>query len=103
MSVSVASTYNGKTTSRRYINIDAKQGDPNTFWVGDSGRYYRTLKEAEEDNPDNEVFPQDYVIQKSFYQQHKKTIWICAAVLVVGFVVIRLFDTNKLVYNNHKW
>ena len=95
--------YNGKPKHRRYINIDAHSGDPNTFWVGDSGRYYRTLKEADEDNPVHAVNPQDYVIKKSFYQQHKKTIWICAAVLVVGFIVIRLFDTNKLVFNNHKW
>ncbi len=101
--MATTSSYDGKPQQRRYINIDALPGDPNTFWVGDSGRYYRTLKEAEEDKPENEVFPQDYVIKKSFYQQHKKTIWICAAVLVVGFIVIRLFDTNKLVFNNHKW
>ncbi|MGM9745823.1 MAG: hypothetical protein ACI30H_02545 [Paludibacteraceae bacterium] len=101
--MAIKSSYNGTQQERRYINIDALPGDPNTFWVGDSGLYYRTLKEAEEDNPDNAVNPQDYVIKKSFYQQHKKTIWICAAVLVVGFIVIRLFDTNKLVYNNHKW
>lgn len=95
--------YDGSPKTHRYINIDARAGDPNTFWVSDSGRYYRTLVEAEADDPANAVDPQDYVLKKSFYQQHKKTIWICAAVLAAGLTVIMLFKKNKLVYNNHKW
>lgn len=96
-------TYNGKEKSLRYINIDAKAGDPNTFWVGASGRYYRTYAEAQKDDESKAVDPTKYVATKTFWQRHKKTLFVCALILAAGLAVVYLFDKNKLVYDNKPW
>ena len=97
------STYNGTTKDLRYINIDTAPGNPSTFWVSESGKYYRTYMEAKVDEGKTNVNPQDYVIKKSFFAQHKKTILICAVLLVCGFSIVYLFDKNKLVYGGKPW
>lgn len=99
----ISVTYNGQGKDLRYINIDAAPGQPSTFWVSNSGRYYRTYAEAKADNPTKAVNPQDYVVKKSFYQQHKKVIWACLIILAAGLSVVWLFDRNKLVYGGKPW
>ena len=101
--MATTSTYNGTSKGLRYINIDAAPGDPNTFWVSATGKYYRTYKEARLDMGDTNVNPQDYAIKKSFFTQHKKVILICFAVLVCGLTVVFLFDKNKLIYGGKPW
>jgi hypothetical protein len=101
--MATSSTYNGKTKDLRYINIDAAPGNPSTFWVSESDKYYRTYEEAKQDAGLTNVNPEDYVIKKSFFTQHKKTILICAIVLVCGLIVIYLFDKNKLIYGGKPW
>lgn len=96
-------TYNGTDKSLRYINIDAKAGAPNTFWVGASGRYYRTYVEAQKDDKSKAVDPTKYVATKTFWQRHKKTLFVCALILAAGLAVVYLFDKNKLVYDNKPW
>ena len=99
----ISVTYNGQSKDLRYINIDAAPGQPSTFWVSNSGRYYRTYAEAKADNPATAVNPQDYVLKKSFYQQHKRIIWACVVLLAAGLSVVYLFDKNKLVLNGKPW
>lgn len=99
----VSSVYNGKSVDLRYINIDAKAGDPSTFWVSETGHYYRTYKEAKEDNTKNAVNPTDYVATKSFWARHKKTLLVCALILAVGLGVVYLFDKRRLVLDNKPW
>lgn len=97
------STYNGSGSDVKYINIDAKAGDPNTFWVGKSGRYYRKKAEAKTDDPQKAVEPKDYYQKKSFFEQNKKAIVICGVLLVLAIVVLKYFDMGKLVLNGKKW
>ncbi len=97
------SYYNGKTKDLRYINIDAKAGNPSTFWVSDSGKYYRTYAQAKKDDASQAVDPTKYVATKSFFQQHKKTLLFCALLLAAGLATVYLFDKNKLIYNNKPW
>lgn len=99
----ISVTYNGQSKDLRYINIDAAPGQPSTFWVSNSGRYYRTYAQAKADNPTLAVNPRDYVLKKSFYQQHKCIIWACVVLLVAGLSVVYLFDKNKLVLNGKPW
>ena len=37
------------------LHINAAPGNPNTFWQGASGRYYRTKKAAQQDNAEEAV------------------------------------------------
>lgn len=97
------SIYNGTSKDLRYINVDAAPGDPSTFWVSESGKYYRTYAEAKEDAGLTNVNPEDYAIKKTFFTQHKKAIIICGIVLVCGLVVVYLFDKNKLIYGGKPW
>lgn len=97
------STYNGTSKDLRYINIDAAPGNPSTFWVSESGKYYRTYLEAKEDKGLTNVNPEDYAIKKSFFTQHKKTILICLGLLICGLAIIFLFDKNKLIYGGKPW
>ncbi len=101
--MATSSTYNGTGKALRYINIDAAPGDPSTFWVSESGKYYRTYDEATKDEGLTNVNPEDYAIKKSFFTQHKKPLLICAVLLICGFAVIYLFDKNKLIYGGKPW
>lgn len=96
-------TYNGQSKDLRYINIDAAPGQPSTFWVSQSGKYYRTYREASEDRGQTNLNPEDYAIKKSFFTQHKKVILICLVVLVAGLGVVYLFDKNRLILDGKPW
>lgn len=42
------------------LHIKANPGSPNTFWEGQSGRYYRTKRAAAYDKASEAVNPDDY-------------------------------------------
>lgn len=44
------------------LHIEAKAGDPNTFWQGKSGRYYRKRRLAKADDPNRAVDPNRYAL-----------------------------------------
>lgn len=72
----------------KHINIASKPGNPSTFWQGESGKYYRTKHEAEADNGQNTVTPEDYAITKTIWDKHKHTIiYSLIAVLFIAIIV----------------
>lgn len=67
-------------TELQHINISAAPGQPSTFWISPSGRYYRTAAQAREDNPALAVNPADYIIQKSFWQRNRA--WLIPLIII---------------------
>lgn len=70
------------------INISAKQGEPSTFWKGQSGRYYRTKTQAIQDDAKNAVNPDDYKIKVSFFVKYKKYILAALVAAILAAAVI---------------
>ena len=70
------------------INISAKQGEPSTFWKGQSGKYYRTKKEAIEDDQTKAVNPSDYEIKVSFLVKYKNYILAALVAAILAAAVI---------------
>lgn len=62
-------------------NISAEPGQPSTFWSKDGENWYRTKAEAEQNDVSKAVNPDDYAIEKSFWQSNKK--WIIAVLILV--------------------
>lgn len=64
------------------VHIPAAEGEPSTFWKSDSGKYYRTKAEAQQDKG-NAVNPEDYRIEVGFFTKYKTYILgaFCAAVV----------------------
>ena len=75
------------------INISAEQGQPSTFWKSETGLFYKTKAEAVKDDKTKAVNPNDYAIQKSFWQQHKSSI--ITAVIIIALVAGGLYLWKK--------
>lgn len=73
------SIYNGTSKDLRYINVDAAPGDPSTFWVSESGKYYRTYAEAKEDAGLTNVNPEDMPSRKRFSRSTRKPLSFVAS------------------------
>lgn len=69
------------------IHVSAKEGQPSTFWKSQSGKYYRTKKEATEDKG-NAVNPNDYAVEVSFFVKYKNYILgACVAALITAAII----------------
>lgn len=66
--------------------LSTKPGDPSTLWVSDSGKVYRTKKEAENDRG-NEIDPNHYEIVKPWYKHYKQQIQNLIAAVIGAAVV----------------
>lgn len=64
------------------IQISAAPGDPSTIWVSDSGKQYRTKKEAMADKG-TEINSNDYEIKTNWWTRNWKTVTISAGVVIV--------------------
>lgn len=69
------------------VHVSAAEGEPSTFWKSQSGKYYRTKKEAAEDKG-VAVNPADYKIEVSFFTKYKTYI---LTALVGAIVVAAMF------------
>ncbi len=79
------------------INISAEQGQPSTFWKSETGLFYTTKADAVKNIPANSVNPNDYAIQKSFWQQHKKTILVSLLILAVVAGGLYLWKKGRII------
>lgn len=71
----------------KVLHVSAKEGDPSTFWKSESGKYYRTKKEAIEDKG-TVVKPSSYEISVSFFTKYKTYI---LGALVAAIVAAAMF------------
>lgn len=84
-------------------HISAQAGQPSTFWSPDNGKtWYRSKKEAEKGDASVAVNPQDFVYNKSFWAQNKKTILWCLGFLVVLGVCFYLYRKGVITINIRK-
>lgn len=88
-------------------HISAKPGDPSTFWSPDNGQtWYRTEKEARQAELDGKktgaVNPDNYVYNKSFWAQNKKTILWCLAFLLLAAGGFYLYHKGNITFHIHK-
>lgn len=81
------------------LHINAAPGNPNTFWQGASGRYYRTKKAAQQDNAEEAVNPEDYALAKTFFAKHKKKIIVAAVAVAVVVVLVVLYKKRIIRIN----
>jgi hypothetical protein len=79
------------------INISAEQGQPSTFWKSETGLFYTTKADAVKNIPANSVNPNDYAIQKSFWQQHKQAIIISIIILAVVAGGLYLWKKGRII------
>ena len=79
------------------INISAEQGQPSTFWKSETGLFYKTKAEAVKDDKTKAVNPNDYAIQKSFWQQHKQAIIISILILAVVAGGLYLWKKGRII------
>ena len=70
------------------IHVSSKEGDPSTFWQGKSGRYYRTKKQAIEDDKKKAVNPSDYEVKVSFLVKYKNYILAALVAAILAAAVI---------------
>ena len=66
--------------------VSAAPGDPSTLWQSNSGKYYRTRKEALADQG-RVINPNDVEIKTSFWVKWRKLIIYCAVAAVVSALV----------------
>lgn len=64
------------------IQISAAPGDPSTIWVSDSGKQYRTKKEALADKG-VEIDSNNYEIKTNWWTRNWKDVTITVSVVVV--------------------
>lgn len=79
-----------KTTdyTPKVVHVSSKEGEPSTFWQGKSGRYYRTKKQAIEDDKNYAVNPADYEIKVSFLVKYKNYILAALVAAILAAAVI---------------
>ena len=75
--------------------VSAEPGQPSVFWQSDSGKYYRTKKQALEDNGDKSVNPDDYEVKTSWWKRNKRTVEISFCVSLVVVLAILMYK-NRL-------
>ncbi|MCB9071477.1 MAG: hypothetical protein H6543_03320 [Prevotellaceae bacterium] len=79
------------------INISAEQGQPSTFWKSETGLYYTTKADAVKDDKTKAVNPNDYAIQKSFWQQNKQAIMISLFIIAVIAGGLYLWKKGRII------
>ena len=80
-------------TPLQHINISAAPGQPSTFWISASGRYYRTADQAREDNPDLALNPADYTLTKSFWQRNRA--WLLPLIILAALALLIWYLRRK--------
>ena len=72
------------------LYVSAEPGQPSVFWQSETGKFYRTKKQAIEDNADNSVNPDDYEVKTSWWKRNKKTVKIsfCVSLMLILAVII---------------
>lgn len=76
-----------KAVGVQVVHISAAEGDPSTFWMSKSGKYYLTKAEAEKDKG-KVVNPDDYKLNTSFLKKYRKYILaaLIGAIVVAGIL-----------------
>lgn len=70
------------------VHVNAQEGQPSTFWVSKTGKYYRTKQEAIDDQGKTNVNPEDYAINVSFLVKYKNYILGAAIAALVTALLI---------------
>lgn len=82
-----------------YIHISTASGNPSTFWISRTGKYYRSKRQAENDSGKNTVNPEEFKLQKSFWDQNKKTIIFFLGIGIIVAMLMWLWRTGTITYH----
>ena len=70
------------------IHISAEPGYPSTLWQSNSGKYYRTKKQAEADNGNDAISLEDIKKhEQKWYVKHKLLLTALCAAIIAAFIV----------------
>lgn len=83
-------------------NINALPGQPSTFWSQDGVTWYRTKKEAEENNKANAVNPDDFVYKKGFFAANWKWLLVAFIILALAGGGFWLWHKGVITFHIHK-
>ena len=75
--------------------VSAEPGNPSTLWQSDSGKFYRTKKEALADSGE-ELKPDELEIKTSWLKRNAKTIIISLCVSLIVAAITAYMIKYKL-------
>lgn len=84
-------------------HISAENGQPSTFYSADNGKtWYRKKNQALGIDKGTAVNPDDYVYEKTFWAQNKKTILVCTLIVILIALLFYAWHKGAITFHIHK-